>query len=286
MTLHINIKQPSHGSFREQMQCYWAVLALTCGSLCASGALQPEEAEEAAYEDILKIQVRRVLLEKWVNEPFFERTLPGTVVRVAMRGQYFMAEVIEVMEREEGTYRSGSHTGIMVCRSMVRRCSEHTVIARWCNMLPCLRMLRTSCLPFAEATGIWLCSFCYTHTSCSAFEPQKCSSITLATETQEVLGIPGADGFVCRDAGVPTPCPYPLERAGETRKWLLVQRGTSPRTMPMTLISNHHIEEDEFESWQRQCERDRRPQITLPEVDAVKARLKEAQSYAPAADAL
>ncbi len=35
--------------------------------------LQPEEAEEAEFDDIKAITVRRHKLEKWVNEPFFEQ---------------------------------------------------------------------------------------------------------------------------------------------------------------------------------------------------------------------
>ena len=46
--------------------------------------------------------------------------------------------------------------------------------------------------------------------------------------------------------------------------------------MPMTLVSNHGITEDEFRSWRSQCDKDNRPQINLAEVDEVKQRLKKA----------
>ena len=72
--------------------------------------------------------------------------------------------------------------------------------------------------------------------------------------------------------------PYEFPAKGnKTSKWLYVQRGTSPRLMPMTLISNHGITDDEFKNWQNQCDKDNRPQITLAEVDEVKQRLKAAQ---------
>lgn len=49
--------------------------------------------------------------------------------------------------------------------------------------------------------------------------------------------------------------------------------------MPMTLVSNHGITEDEFNSWRTQCDKDNRPQITVSEVDEVKARLHKAHTY-------
>ncbi len=44
------------------------------------GGEEEEEEEEAPYEEIKSITVRRHKLEDWVNEPFFEATLPGCMV--------------------------------------------------------------------------------------------------------------------------------------------------------------------------------------------------------------
>lgn len=74
-----------------------------------------------------------------------------------------------------------------------------------------------------------------------------------------------------------SPYEFP-EKGSKTSKWLYVQRGTSPRLMPMTLVSNHGITEDEFESWRSQCEKDNRPQISVAEVDEVKTRLRQAHT--------
>ena len=49
--------------------------------------------------------MRRATLEKWLGEPFFERTLVGALVRVAIKRAYILAEVIQAQEREPGTYR-------------------------------------------------------------------------------------------------------------------------------------------------------------------------------------
>ena len=49
--------------------------------------------------------MRRHTLEKWLGEPFFERTLVGSLVRVAIKRAYILAEVIQAQEREPGTYR-------------------------------------------------------------------------------------------------------------------------------------------------------------------------------------
>ncbi len=56
-------------------------------------------------EEALRMQVRRSLLEKWLNEPFLEKTVVGCLVRMSMRGAYILAEVIGVVEREAGTYK-------------------------------------------------------------------------------------------------------------------------------------------------------------------------------------
>lgn len=70
------------------------------------GVLQPdEEAEDAEHRNILDIEVRRAQLEKWQNEPFFERSLPGAVVRIAMGRMYFMAQLVHIEERDPGTYK-------------------------------------------------------------------------------------------------------------------------------------------------------------------------------------
>lgn len=75
-----------------------------------------------------------------------------------------------------------------------------------------------------------------------------------------------------------SPYEFPPEKGSKTNKWLYVQRGTSPRLMPMTLVSNHGISEDEFKSWRTQCDKDNRPQISTSEVDEVKERLRKAQT--------
>lgn len=45
---------------------------------------QDDALEEAAYEDIPGITVRRHRLEDWVDKPFLERVLPGCLVRLSL----------------------------------------------------------------------------------------------------------------------------------------------------------------------------------------------------------
>lgn len=67
---------------------------------------EDEDAEEAEHKNIKDIQVRRFMLEKWLNEPFFERSLPGAVVRIAVgSNRYFMAQIVHVEERAPGAYK-------------------------------------------------------------------------------------------------------------------------------------------------------------------------------------
>ena len=46
-------------------------------------ALQGRVIEDASYEDVLTIQVRRHRLESWADKPFFDRVLRGCMVRRA-----------------------------------------------------------------------------------------------------------------------------------------------------------------------------------------------------------
>lgn len=74
-----------------------------------------EEHDDASYEEVKAMQVRRHKLEQWVNEPFFERCVQGCIVRLSVgskdptTGQpvslYLMAVVDSVFEREPGKYR-------------------------------------------------------------------------------------------------------------------------------------------------------------------------------------
>lgn len=82
-----------------------------------------EDEEEASYQEVKSIQVRRHKLEEWITKPFFERTLPGCMVRLAagnkktpdghnMYGsdgrpviQYMAAKVSGSIEKEPGYYK-------------------------------------------------------------------------------------------------------------------------------------------------------------------------------------
>lgn len=46
--------------------------------------LQDDALEEAAFEDVNAICVRRHKLEAWVSKPFLERTLPGCLLRLSL----------------------------------------------------------------------------------------------------------------------------------------------------------------------------------------------------------
>ena len=53
---------------------------------------------------MLRVQLRRTLLEKWLGEPFFARTVQGCFVRLSVRGRYAVARVVEARELPTGTY--------------------------------------------------------------------------------------------------------------------------------------------------------------------------------------
>ena len=48
--------------------------------------------------------------------------------------------------------------------------------------------------------------------------------------------------------------------------------------MPMTLVSNQGITEEELKSWRSQCAKDNKPQIKMADVEAVKKALYNAQT--------
>ena len=72
-------------------------------------------AEEADYEEVKGIQVRRHKLEEWFEKPFFDTTLPGSMVRLAAGDrtdadgrivpQYFIAQIVSVEERPAGAHK-------------------------------------------------------------------------------------------------------------------------------------------------------------------------------------
>ena len=65
------------------------------------------DAEPASHAEAVAAQVRRAQLAKWLGEPHAARTLPGTLIRLAYRGSYMVAEITEIVDRPPGTYRDG-----------------------------------------------------------------------------------------------------------------------------------------------------------------------------------
>lgn len=82
-----------------------------------------DDDEEASYQEVKSIQVRRYKLEEWFDKPFFEKTLPGCMVRLAAGNkksptgetmyddryrpvvQYMAAKVVGLVEKEPGYYK-------------------------------------------------------------------------------------------------------------------------------------------------------------------------------------
>lgn len=81
--------------------------------------------EEASYQEVKSIQIRRYKLEEWFNMPFFDKTLPGCMVRLAAGNkktptgetmyddrygskpvvQYMAAKVVGLIEKDPGYYK-------------------------------------------------------------------------------------------------------------------------------------------------------------------------------------
>lgn len=61
---------------------FQSMLPLPLPAVAATFLVQEgeEEEEEASFEELKSITVRRHKLEAWVNEPFFEDTMPGCMV--------------------------------------------------------------------------------------------------------------------------------------------------------------------------------------------------------------
>ncbi|DBA93937.1 hypothetical protein WJX82_005036 [Trebouxia sp. C0006] len=55
--------------------------------------------------ELESLHMKRHTLEKWVNEPFFQTTVIGCLVKVAYSGKYHLAEIVDVQEREPGKHR-------------------------------------------------------------------------------------------------------------------------------------------------------------------------------------
>ena len=72
--------------------------------------------------------------------------------------------------------------------------------------------------------------------------------------------------------------PYKLPNGQDTSKWLHLQVGTSPRFMPIALISNTNITEREWQKWKDQCNADNKPQLNTHDCDSAVERIKKASS--------
>ena len=72
-----------------------------------SGAPQPlnrEKTVKAGYREYTR-RCGGTSWRRWLGEPFFGRALVGALVRVAIKRAYILAEVLQALEREPGTYR-------------------------------------------------------------------------------------------------------------------------------------------------------------------------------------
>jgi RNA polymerase-associated protein RTF1 len=176
-----------------------------------------EEEEEATYEEVKSIQVRRHKMEEWVEKPHFEMSMVGCVVRLAA-GKKRDAEGSIVMDPA---------TGLPMSHYMI-----------------------------AQVLGI---------------EERE------AGMHKYLSGLGGSSGWKT---------PYPFGPSSHlTYKWLRVMRGQSERYWPLAQVSNGPMTEEEFASWHRLCETDRRGhQITRSEVEEVQKRLIAAENYVYSAE--
>ena len=85
--------------------------------------------------------------------------------------------------------------------------------------------------------------------------------------------------LLCRDPGYSVDTPYKLEDGRETHKWLQLQSGTNPKTMPISLISNGPINEKEWQHWKDSCNEHNKPQLNTHDCESTQERIKKASSY-------
>jgi RNA polymerase-associated protein RTF1 len=82
--------------------------------------VEVDDTPEATLDHYLKIQIRRTFIEKWLNEPFFERILVGMFVRYSIGERqgvhvYRMGEIKEVSYDAKRPYAlAGSQTRVMI----------------------------------------------------------------------------------------------------------------------------------------------------------------------------
>ena len=75
-------------------------------------------------------------------------------------------------------------------------------------------------------------------------------------------------------------CPYRLENKVETTTVLLVERGAQTMSLPISLVSNSTIEQQDFDAWAGECRRDGTNITSLSEAEEAASRIKRAHSYA------
>ena len=131
--------------------------------------VQDEDTDQPApNKELYDLQIKRYKLEKWVNEPFFDKTIIGCLVKVAYAGKYLIAEIVDVQEREPGKNRSALNAD-----SASWLCTLCTHALWQCNIADFVNLHQqepgnnrlafnadSACRPVHCAHGLWLSDCC------------------------------------------------------------------------------------------------------------------------------
>ena len=76
-------------------------------------------------------------------------------------------------------------------------------------------------------------------------------------------------------------CPYRLENKVETSAVLLIERGAQTMSLPISMVSNSTIQQEDFDAWARECRKDSTNITSLSEAQEAATRMQRAHSCAP-----
>lgn len=79
--------------------------------------IKQKEDMRATYKDIRDITIRRSKIEQWVDEPFFQKTMIGSLVKVAVaQNKFRMGEIKSIIEKVGSDYSmtNGKKTNVQL----------------------------------------------------------------------------------------------------------------------------------------------------------------------------
>ena len=219
--------------------------------------------EPASYLEAKTIQMRRHKMEEWVDKPFFQSTMNGVVVRLAMG----IKKVGVIMIGDDERWWRGH------CRR--RHCH--------CRRPSCCCCCCCSSIPSPRPRSLGKPKPNNPHNNIHQTLPGEMTDRdAMSYVCAKVIGVAEREpGYYKFHSSQPWKSPYPFGK-GKTSLWLRVMRGGSEKFWPLAQVSNSSITEQEwfhYQNGESQAADKGARELTRGDVERARKRLLEAENY-------